>query len=73
METTGFRRELQSLINDQSMENASNTPDWILADYLAACLDAFDRATQQRETWYGRESRPSAPTEPATLTEPHQP
>jgi hypothetical protein len=41
------------------MENNSNTPDWILATYLRACLRAFDTATQQRETSYGRDARPS--------------
>ena len=43
MATTEFRQELESLINRHSMENASNTPDWILADYLAACLDALQQ------------------------------
>ena len=54
-----FVRELAALINRYSMENASNTPDWILAQYLAAALTAFDVAVQQRETWYGRDARPS--------------
>lgn len=54
-----FERELQSLINMHSLENVSNTPDFILAQYLDACLRAFNTATQQRETWYGRDARPS--------------
>lgn len=54
-----FRQELQSAINRCSKENASNTPDFILAQYLEGCLAAFDTATQQRETWYGRDARPS--------------
>ena len=41
------------------MENASNTPDFILAQYLCNCLKAWEEATQQRETWYGRDARPS--------------
>jgi len=48
-----FKRELQSLINSYSMENGSNTPDWILAEYLQKCLDAFDEAVRLREKWYG--------------------
>ena len=53
-----FRQELEHLINRHSVENASNTPDWILADFLEASLKAFDVAVQQRETWYGRDARP---------------
>ena len=55
-----FYKELEVLINKYSKENASNTPDWILAQYLLGCLSAFETATQQRETWYGRDARPSA-------------
>ena len=54
-----FRKELSELINRNSMENASNTPDFILAEYISACLLAFDTAIQQRETWYGRDASPS--------------
>ena len=51
---TAFEQKLRSLINAQSMENASNTPDYILAEYLGACLSAFNYATRAREQWYGR-------------------
>lgn len=54
----GFEEELQNLINRYSQENGSNTPDFILAQYLAGCLSAFNQAVQQRETWYGRDARP---------------
>jgi len=53
-----FVKELEHLINRCSQENASNTPDFILAQYMKSCLDAFDTAVQQRETWYGRDARP---------------
>lgn len=54
-----FQEDLRSLINTHSMEGSSNTPDFILAQYMSHCLIAFETATQQRETWYGRDSRPS--------------
>jgi len=54
MSKTQFRAALESLINVQSMENGSDTPDFILADYLADCLESFDKALQAREKWYGR-------------------
>ena len=56
-----FISELRDLINRRSMENASNTPDFILAQYLTNCLRAWNQATQQRETWYGRDARPTSP------------
>lgn len=58
---TTFEKELQHLINRNSIENGSNTPDFILAQYLQGCLNAFTTAIQQRETWYGRDARPGAP------------
>jgi hypothetical protein len=51
----GLRHEIQQAVNRVSAENGSNTPDFILADYLASCLAAFDRAVQARERWYGRD------------------
>lgn len=56
-----FRKELQKLINRESMENGSNTPDFLLAEYLADCLAAFDRVVSAREKWYGREPEPVCP------------
>lgn len=47
-----FRDDLETLINRYSMENGCDTPDFILADYLAACLIAFDNATNSRTDWY---------------------
>jgi len=37
------------------MENGSNTPDFILAKYLADCLEAFNSASRHRERWYGKQ------------------
>jgi hypothetical protein len=55
---TEFEKELESLINRHSLENGSNTPDFILAEYLRDCLDAFDIAVTKRSDWYGRHDRP---------------
>ena len=62
---TEFEKRLCELINYHSQENASNTPDFILAQYMAACLAAFNVAVQQRESWYGRDPRPTL-----TVTQP---
>ena len=47
-----FRAGLESLINCHSRENGSDTPDFILAEYLIDCLNAFDKATHRRVKWY---------------------
>lgn len=49
-----FLDELTCLLNRHSMENNSGTSDHILAQYLKSCLEAFDKAVQVREAWYGR-------------------
>ena len=49
-----FRASLEHLINSHSRENGSDTPDFILAEYLHDCLDTWDRAVKRREKWYGR-------------------
>lgn len=47
-----FRTELEHIINRNSKENGSDTPDFILAEYLADCLVAFDKAVTKRTEWY---------------------
>ncbi len=49
-----FRSELETLINKRSLESGSDTPDFILADYLTGCLQNFDKTIQAREKFYGR-------------------
>ena len=50
-----FKQELESLINKHSEENNSNTPDYILCEYLIGCLAAFNTAVNSREKHYDRE------------------
>ena len=44
--------ELKALLNRASRENRSDTPDFILAEYLMSCLHAFEFAVQRRADWY---------------------
>ena len=50
---TNFEKELANLINKYSMESGSNTPDFILAQYLVSCLKQFNETSKLREKWYG--------------------
>lgn len=54
MKKTSFENELKILINCHSMENGSDTPDFILAQYILGCLTAFNEAVNRREAFYGR-------------------
>ena len=47
-----FQQEIVALLNTGSRENASNTPNFILADYLLDCLRAFESAVNARTNWY---------------------
>jgi len=38
------------------MESGSDTPDFILGDYLMDALEAYDRAVRRRQLWYGQTS-----------------
>lgn len=49
---------LAELLNRHSRENRSNTPDFILANYMMACLRAFEQASNEREEWYGTHLSP---------------
>jgi hypothetical protein len=57
-----FAVELGALINHHSLENGSNTPDFILADYLVKCLVSFNGTLVQRAHWYGRQDYPGQPS-----------
>jgi hypothetical protein len=48
-----FERDLAEVLNKHSMDNGSNTPDYILARYLIRCLDNFREVNQERESWFG--------------------
>ena len=64
-----LREEIENAINRTSSENESNTPDFILAEYLMGCLNAFDKATGTRDRWYGIAPEPGQATQTDRLIE----
>lgn len=62
-----FEKDLEHLINKHSLENDSNTPDFILAHYLVECLHNLNDAVTVRENWYGHEHEVTAGTGPVPL------
>lgn len=57
-----LEEKIRAAINNLSLENNSNTPDFVLARYLISCLDAFEVATRERDAWYDIEPKPGATT-----------
>lgn len=50
----GLERDIAKILNIYCQELRSDTPDFILAQYLLRCLDNFSQTVQRREDWYGR-------------------
>lgn len=48
-----LKGELTKLLNYYSVESDSNTPDFILAEYLLECLRAYNHVIASREQWLG--------------------
>jgi len=46
-----FKKDLERLINRYSMEGRSDTPDYILANFMHSCLIAFETASTDRDQW----------------------
>jgi hypothetical protein len=65
-----FTKELGELINRHSLENQSDTPDYILAEYLTEILVSFNRASCKREQWYGRKTSPGESVNSAEKKQP---
>jgi len=59
--TPTFEKELEHLINKNSLENESGTPDFILAQFLINCLNTYNLAVMRREAWCGRAPSPAPP------------
>jgi hypothetical protein len=53
--SANFEKELASLINSKCMENGSDTPDFLLAEYMKGCLDLFNKTVTKRTAWYSPE------------------
>ncbi len=54
-----FKEALEELINGCSLENGSNTPDFLLAEHLSLCLKAYETTVNARDKWYGFEPNES--------------
>lgn len=42
---------IRAALNEHNAEAGSNTPDYVLARYLMACLNAFNDGIKERNRW----------------------
>ena len=52
-------QDFATAINKVSAENESNTPDFVLANYLLMCLKTFNHITKMRDDWYSVHLEPT--------------
>lgn len=48
-----FKTQLQDLINTHSREDDSDTPDFLLAEYLINCLENYELIVNKRSSFLG--------------------
>jgi len=48
----GFKKDVENIINSNCIENYSNTPDFILAEFLTDSLKNVAKLTNNRDRWY---------------------
>lgn len=49
----GFEKDVKNIINSNCIENYSNTPDFILAEFLTNTLKTVEKLMNNRDKWYG--------------------
>lgn len=47
-------REIASVCNRYSVENRSNTPDFLLAEFMLGCLNVYENTVNARADWHTR-------------------
>ncbi len=52
---SAFIKEVAAVINRLSVENRSNTPDFVLAEYLLGCLTVYENTVAKTDKWKTRE------------------
>ena len=52
-----LRTDIETALNRNNAEGGSDTPDFILAEYLVTCLEAFDKTLHARSDWYNHHCR----------------
>lgn len=49
-----IEKEITKIFNKHGLDTITDTPDYILADYVMTCLYAFLKAKGDIEKWFGK-------------------
>lgn len=49
-----IEKEITKIFNKHNLDTITDTPDYILADYVMTCLYAFFKAKGDIEKWFGK-------------------
>ena len=73
--TTELLREIAVVLNSHNVDSALNTPDFILAEYVAQSLAALQTASVATDRWYGTKRWPEEPIQlsPQPIVDVYQP
>ena len=47
-----FVRDIAAVCNRYSIENNSNTPDFMLAAFMTGCLNVYENTVNDRKNWF---------------------
>lgn len=53
-----LQHDIAEVLNRHSAENGSNTPDFLLAEFLTKVLEAWNDTVKARAMWYERYDSP---------------
>ena len=57
MSRTEFLKELAKVLNKHNIDTATDTPDYILAEYLNSCLRSYLIVNYNNRNWHGEENK----------------
>ena len=49
---SNLMNQIKEAINSGSWENEANVPDFVLAEFLIRCFNAFNDMVKKRDKWY---------------------
>lgn len=53
MSIENFKKQLTEIINQNSLENLCDMPDYMIADFLLDTFIHMSAAVKKRDAWYG--------------------
>lgn len=73
--TPDLLREIAAVLNSNNVDGALDTPDFILAEYVAQSLAALQTASSATDRWFGRKRWPEEPMQlsPQPIVDVYQP